>query len=145
MARIIYDIDQPAHNDSADYYSPSFNGSYALLAIVILLVLFFWTDLPRLRSNLGFWLRDNPNSMTIPVQGSIIRRITEIRYVTADNLNMREKPGNDAQVSYILPRGTKVAFLGESHQGLDGNVWLKVEIETFEGKHVGWVSQQYVR
>jgi hypothetical protein len=106
--------------------------------------LFFWTDLPRLRSNLGYWLRDNPNSMTIPVQGSAIGHMTETRYVTVDNLNMREKPGIDAPTSYSLPRGTRVALLGESHRGLDGGVWLKVKVETLEGMHVGWVSQQYV-
>jgi hypothetical protein len=57
---------------------------------------------------------------------------------------MREQPGFYAQSSYILPRGTEVALLGESHQELDGNVWLKVRVETFEGPYVGWVNQEYV-
>jgi len=57
---------------------------------------------------------------------------------------MREQPGSGAQVGYILPRGTNVALLGESYQEFDGDVWLKVRVETFEGPYVGWVNQQYV-
>jgi hypothetical protein len=140
MAHIIYDNDQPGHYNSTGDYGPRSNGSYALLAIVILFVLFFWADLGGLRANLGSWLRGNPNSRVmpnsriIPVEGSAINPITGVRYVIADNLNMREQPGSDAQVGYILPRGTNVALLGESHQELDGNVWLKVRVETFEGR-----------
>jgi Bacterial SH3 domain len=144
MAHIIYDNDQPGHYNSGGHYSSRSNGSYALLAIVILLVLFFWADLGWLRSNLDSRLRGNPNSRVMPVERPIINSITEIRYVTADNLNMREQPANNAQASYILPRGTKVELLGESHQELNGAVWHKVRVQTFEGTSVGWVNQQYV-
>jgi uncharacterized protein YgiM (DUF1202 family) len=144
MAHIIYDNDQPGYHNSTGYNSHRSNGSYALLAVVILFVLFFWADLDWLRANLGSRLRGNPNSRVMPVEGPIINPITEIRYVTADNLNMRERPGSDAQVGYILPRGTRVALLGESHQEFDGDVWLKARVETFDGPYVGWVNQQYV-
>jgi hypothetical protein len=144
MAHIIYDNDQPAHYNSTGYHDHSSNGSYALLGIVILFVLFFWADLGGMRANLGSWLRGNLNSRVMPVEGPIINPITGIRYVTADNLNMREQPGSDAQVGYILPRGTNVALLGESHHEFNGDVWLKVRVETFEGPYVGWVNQQYV-
>lgn len=150
MAHIIYDNDQPGHYNSAGRYGSRSNGSYALLVIVILFVLFFWADLGGLRANLDSWLRDNsnsrvmPNSRGMPIEGSIRNPVTEIRYVTADNLNMREQPGSDTQSGYILPRGTKVALLGESHHERGGDVWLKVRVETFEGPYVGWVSQQYV-
>jgi hypothetical protein len=144
MPHIIYDNDQPGHYNSAGHYSSRSNGSYALLAIVILFVLFFWADLGWMRGNLDSWLRGNPNSRVMPVERPIINSITEIRYVTADNLNMREQPANNAQASYILPRGTKVALLGESHQEFNGDIWLKVRVETFEGPYVGWVSQRYV-
>ena len=144
MAHIIYDNDQPGHYNSTGYNSNRSNGSYAVLAIVILFVLFFWADLGGLRANLGSLLRGNPNSRVMPVEGPIINPITGIRYVAADNLNMREQPGSGAQVGYILPRGTNVALLGESYQEFDGDVWLKVRVETFEGPYVGWVNQQYV-
>src|SRR6185503_8547715 len=108
---IIYDTDQPAHYgnhyDSPGSYNPRFNSSLALLVIVILLLMLFWGDLP--------WLRRNLNAVLIPpVQGSITRPLTDIRYVTADNLNLREEPSPAARASYLLRRGTKVALLGES-------------------------------
>jgi hypothetical protein len=59
----------------------------------------------------------------------------------------RENPGKttyDAQVRYILPRGTRVMLLDESHLGLDGEVWLRVRVETVEGTYDGWVSERYV-
>ena len=138
---IIYDTDQPAHYgnhyDSPGSYNPRFNGSFALLVIVILLLMLFWGDLP--------WLRRNLNTVSRPaVQGSITRPLTNIRYVTADNLDLRDEPSQAARASYILPRGTKVVLLGKSQRELDGDVWLKVRIETLEGSQVGWVSQQYV-
>jgi hypothetical protein len=77
-------------------------------------------------------------------EGPIARPNAQIRRVNADSLNLREQPGNDARASYILPRGANVELLGESHQELDGNVWLKVRVETLEGTYVGWVSQQYI-
>jgi Bacterial SH3 domain len=143
MAHIIYDNDQPGHYNSTGYHGSS-NSGYALLAVVILFVLFFWADLGGLRATLGSWPRGNTNSRVMPVEGPIINPITDIRYVIADNLNMREQPGSNAQVGYILPRGTKVALLGESHQEFDGDLWLKVRVETFEGPYVGWVNHQYV-
>jgi len=76
MAHIIYDNDQPGHYNSSGYNSPRSNGSYALLAIVILFVLFFWADLGWLRANLGSRLRGNPNSRVMPVEGPIINPIT---------------------------------------------------------------------
>ncbi len=139
---IIYDTDQPAHHgnhyDSPGSYNPRFNGSLALLVIVILLLMLFWGDLP--------WLRRNLNAVLIPpVQGSITRPSTDIRYVTADNLNLREEPSPAARASYLLRRGTQVALLGESHQELNGDIWLRVRADTLEGTQVGWVNQTWLR
>jgi hypothetical protein len=145
MAHIIYDSDQQFHNDSGDYnnhrstghYSPRFNGGLVILVIVIVLILLFWVDLPRLRS-------DHNTAITPAVENRVTRPNTDTRYVVADNLNMREEPINDARVNYVLPRGTRVTLLGDSYQAIDGGVWLKVSVETFEGARVGWVSQRYV-
>jgi hypothetical protein len=136
MARIIYDYDRPTYYDSAGYNRSRFNGSNALIAIVILFVLFYLANQP--------WSRGYRSSTTQPVEASTINSIPEIRYVTADNLFMREQPGYDAQVRYILPRGTKVMLLGASHLGLDGEVWLRARVETVEGTYDGWVSERYV-
>jgi uncharacterized protein YgiM (DUF1202 family) len=147
MAHIIYDSEKQSHNDSrdhnsrmsTDYNGPRFNGGFVILVIVIVLILLFWVDLPRLR------LRSNLNTAFIPaLENTVTRPITDNRYVVADNLNLREEPINDARVNYILPRGTKVTLLGDSYQAINGGVWLKVSVETFEGTQVGWVSQRYV-
>jgi uncharacterized protein YgiM (DUF1202 family) len=145
MAHIIYDSEKQFHNDSrdhnsrrsTDYNGPRFNGGLAILVIVIVLILLLWVDLPRLRSNLN-------TVITPEVENRVTRPNTDSRYVVADNLNMREEPINDARVNYILPRGTKVTLLGDSYQAIDGGVWLKVSVETFEGTQVGWVNQRYV-
>jgi Bacterial SH3 domain len=79
-----------------------------------------------------------------PAEGSSIRPITEIGYVTADNLFMREQPGYGARATYFLPRETRVELLGESHHGLDGSVWLRARIDMAEGINVGWVSRRYI-
>ena len=153
MTHLIYDSDQRFHNDSAGhksprsggYNSPRYNGGFALLAIVILVILLFSVDLSRLRSNLNTVLIPAvENTVTRPVTDTVPRPNPANRYVTADNLNMRVEPIDEARVNYILPRGTKVTLLGESHQTIDGDVWLKVSVETFEGTQVGWVRQRYI-
>ena len=135
MAHIIYDYDQPTYYDSSGYYRPRFNGGNALIAIVILFALFYFAN--------QSWSRGHRSSTAQSVEDSKINPIRETRYVTADNLIMREQPGYDAQVSYILHRGTKVMLFGESHLGLDGEVWLRVRVETVEGTYDGWVSERY--
>jgi uncharacterized protein YgiM (DUF1202 family) len=144
MARIIYDNEQPSYYDSGSLNNPRYNGGFFLLLVVILLLLFFWTDLPRLRNNLDYWLSGNSNSAILPVKDSVTGNNTEIRYVTADNLNLREQPSELARATYQLPRGTKVALLGNSHQEPDGDVWLKVKAESFVGMQVGWVRQLWL-
>lgn len=144
MAHIIYDNDRPSHYNSTGNNGFRPNGGYALLAIIIVFVLFFGIDPGWLRINFNNWQQSNRNSMLQPVEGSRMRLMTDIRHVTVDSLNLREQPSNDGQVSYILPRGTSVAILGQSHRALDGGVWLKVNVESLEGIRVGWVSQQYI-
>lgn len=137
MAHIIYDNDQPANYNSARYSGLGSSGSTALLAIIILLILFFWADMP--------WLRDRINTTIQNVENSRVKSSTEIRHVAADNLNMREQPGIEFQATYILPRGTQVQLLGESQYSFDGDVWLRVRVETLEGPRDGWVSQRYIQ
>jgi hypothetical protein len=153
MTHLIYDSDQRFYNDSAGYNShrssgynrPRFNGGFALLAICLLVILLFWVDLPRLRSNLNTVIIPAVQDSVIrPIPDTVTRLITDNRYVVSTSLNMREEPINDARVSFILPNGTKVILLGESHQGIDGDVWLKVSVETSEGRQVGWVRQRYL-
>jgi uncharacterized protein YgiM (DUF1202 family) len=145
MAHILYDNEQQSYSNSVGLNNPRYNGGSFLLLVVILLLLFFWADLPRLRNNLDHLLTGGSNSAILPVKDSAPGNPPEIRYVTADNLNLREQPSELARASYQLPRGTKVALLGNSHQEPDGDVWLKVRTESFVGLQVGWVRQLWLR
>jgi hypothetical protein len=153
MSHLIYDSDQQFYNDSEGYNSrrsrgynhPRFKGGFALLAVGLLVIVLFWVDLPRLMSNLNTVIIPAVQDSVIrPIPDTVTRPITDNRYVVSSSLNMREKPINDARVSFILPTGTKVTLLGESYQGIDGDVWLKVSVETSEGTQVGWVRQRYI-
>src|SRR5262249_59004289 len=88
--------------------------------------------------------RPAPRLRVTPKKPPIARDPTNARYVTVDELNLREGPSNRFAVSYILPRGTWVILLGEAHRDLDGNVWLRVIVETLEGRQTGWVDERYV-
>jgi hypothetical protein len=58
---------------------------------------------------------------------------------------MREEPTRMAPVSQVLTEGTPVEMMGESHQELNGNVWLKVGVINLYGeRQIGWVDQRYV-
>jgi Bacterial SH3 domain len=153
MTHLIYDPDQQFYNDSAGNNSHRyrgnnshrFNGSFALLAIGLLVILLFWVGMPRLSNNLNTVIIPAVRDSVIrPIPDTVTRSITDNRYVVSASLNMREAPINDARVSYILPNGATVTLLGESHQGTDGDVWLKVSVETSEGRQVGWVRQRYL-
>jgi hypothetical protein len=145
MAHIIHDSDQQFDSDSTGYNDsrstgynrPGIHKDAALFVVVIAFIMLFWVDLPRLRSSF--------NSAMIPEASDAGRRshVGNGR-VAVDNLNLRVNPNDDARIIYILPGGTRVTFLGESHKGVDGDVWLKVSVETFEGIQLGWVKQRYV-
>ncbi len=143
MAHILHGNEQQSYSDSVGINHPRYSGGLFLLLVVILL-LFFWADLPRLSNNIDHLLTGGSNSAILPVKDSAPGNHTEIRYVTADNLNLREQPSELARASDQLPRGTKVALLGNSHQEPDGDVWLKVKAESFLGLQVGWVRQLWL-
>ncbi len=65
--------------------------------------------------------------------------------VAADSLYLRERPGTQHKAHYILPRDWPVTMLEESHRATDGEVWVKVRVETQQGTQLGWVNQKYLR
>ncbi len=144
MAHMVYDNEQQSYYGSGRFNNPRYNGGFFLLLVVILLLLFFWADLPGLRNSLEQWLSVNSNSAIFSVAVPITENNSEIRSVTADNLNLREQPSERARASYLLPRGTKVALLGNSHRESNGDVWLKVKADSFAGAQVGWVRQLWL-
>ncbi|MFN0119805.1 MAG: SH3 domain-containing protein, partial [Blastocatellia bacterium] len=142
MARIIYDNDQqPFYGNNLNSgrgYRPGFDRGSAAILIIIAIILLFGTD--------RLWRAVNLNSMTIPpAQGLMSRPAPEIRYVSAGNLNLREEPGNSARASHLLPRGTPVTLLSESRQDSDGDIWLRVSVDSADGPLTGWVDQTWLR
>ncbi|MEP7343455.1 MAG: SH3 domain-containing protein [Acidobacteriota bacterium] len=116
-------------------------GSAALLVVVILVILYFTGYLPGFTSASP---RYDQRGYVAPTSSGTILPTGNIGYVSADRLNMRDAPGGGAPITYILPRGTRVTVLGESYQEPSGSVWLKVQIDTYEGLQIGWVNRQYI-
>ena len=141
MARII-EYDERDYGESRGFGG----GSIAAGIILLLLVLYLSGYLP--------WFSNTPASIrtgvattppvNIPVNNGQIGTLGGVNYVVADNLNMRQGPGNYSQVTYILPRGTQVTPLGESYREVDGDLWIQVRISTNEGPQIGWVNRRYI-
>jgi uncharacterized protein YgiM (DUF1202 family) len=129
-------IVRPAYYESAGYNGRSSGGVAALAAVAVLLILLVWGVLPSQTAS--------SRMAAVPMEPPMGRNLTDTRYVTADALNLREGPGDMFVVSYILPRGTEVTLFGEEHRDLNGNVWLRVSVETLEGRQSGWVHGRYV-
>lgn len=127
-------------------------GSAAAVVILLLLVLYLSGYLP--------WFTGASTSIrsgvtNTPIIGGGTLRPTgvgggalvpsgAVGYVVANELNMREAPGNYSPATYILPRGTRVTLLGETYRETDGDVWVQVRIETNEGLQIGWVNRRYI-
>ncbi len=65
--------------------------------------------------------------------------------VAANRLYLREGPGTNYVAIYLLPYDWPLSVLGESQVGNDGEVWIKVRLQTDQGPQEGWVSRKYVR
>ena len=134
MARII------EYNEGGDYEGRGAGGSAALLVVVILVILYISGYLPWFTSASTTY---DQRGYVTPASPVVTIPAGNIGYVTAERLNFREAPGEYALVTYILPRGTKVTMLGDSYRA-NGELWVKVQIETYEGIQTGWVNRQYV-
>lgn len=148
--RTVYEVDDRAGwGRGYDYPGPAYSsrssgGMIALLILLFLVVLSLWNE--------DSWLRNRLRSAPVQVETPILApnvsietpAVTSVSYVQADSLNMRVRPSNNAGVAFILPRGTRVTLLGESHQELDGDVWVRVNVDTREGIQSGWVQRRYL-
>jgi len=108
----------------------------ALVAVVVVLILQVWTPLSSQTAS--------TRTAVAEMEPPISRDPTNTRLVTADDLNLREDPSNWSEASYILPKGTEVTLLGEAHRDLNNNVWLRVSVQTPEGRQSGWVHERYI-
>lgn len=153
MARIIEYGDRDFGGSAP---SSGYGGGAAAVAVLTLILLYLGGFFPWI-ANLGnSFVSRGPavlqQPISPPVETRPIRPIVTpvvsgggaVAYVIADKLNMRVSPNEFSQASYILPRGTRVEYLGESYQEPDGDFWVKVSIQANEGVQVGWVSRRYI-
>jgi hypothetical protein len=138
-----YGYNRPVYYEGSGFGGGMWGGT---LAIIFLILLILWFGGPWL----GTTAVPTPTrtgvttTTTRPVEAVVLNPFGDTRYVIADNLNMRLRPNNYSEVSYILPRGTRVELLGVSHQETDGDLWVKVRVNTLDGLQDGWVSSQYI-
>jgi Bacterial SH3 domain len=133
MARLI-EIDDPVRDRYDNSPRGSGGGILVILGIIFLIIL--------LLGAFGPWYVNTP-VLTNPVEEAY-RPFSNVSYVTVDNLNLRVRPNYYSDVTYVLPRGTRVDILGESYQEPDGDMWLRVRVQTFYGWQYGWVNQRYI-
>jgi Bacterial SH3 domain len=65
--------------------------------------------------------------------------------VAVNSLHLREGPGVEYTATYLLPQGWAVSYLGDSRPDNNGNIWVKVLVQTEQGPQDGWVNRNYLR
>lgn len=141
-----YSYEQPVY-DNPNRFS---GGLFAVFIVILLIFLGIWSTDYSFRSyfrpvSVSLDAPARPvTPVTVSVDAPALRLSSDLRYVVADSLNMREGPDNYSYVTYVLPRGTRVNLLGETHQEIDGDVWVRVSVNTLDGIREGWVSRQYL-
>ena len=124
-------------------------GGTAAIAVLVLFLLYLGGFFPWILNQVSSRPVVQPPIETIIPNTPLAPPVTSapsgaVGYVTADNLNMRIAPGQQSQAIYILPRGVRVEYVGESYQEPDGDFWVQVRIQTNTGPQVGWVSRRYI-
>ena len=135
MARII------EYNEGESGESRGGGSGAAALVVVVLVLLYMSGYMPWFNNTSTAY---EQRGYVAPATAGLTIPAGNISYVSADRLNMREAPGAYSMVTYILPRGTRVTLLGESYRQPNGDVWVQVRIDTYEGLQTGWVNRQYV-
>lgn len=135
MARII-EYNEGEYGESRG----SSGGGAAALVVVVLILLYMSGYMPWFNNTSTAYDR----GYIAPATAGLTPAAGNISYVSADRLNMRDAPGAYSMVTYILPRGTRVTLLGESYREPNGEVWVQVRIDSYEGPQTGWVNRQYI-
>ncbi|HKQ76977.1 MAG TPA: SH3 domain-containing protein [Blastocatellia bacterium] len=66
-------------------------------------------------------------------------------WVASDSLYLREGPGTNYFATYLLPRNWGVSLTGDYQPDDRGEVWVRVTVETEQGRQDGWVSRRFLR
>lgn len=111
-------------------------GASNLLVVVSLLIALIAISVA------AYWVRSPVEAFGTNM--ALIRTTNDMQ-VVATELNMRDRPSMRSPVQFILPMGTRVDVLNESQQEADGDVWVKIRVQTAEGPQVGWVDARYIR
>lgn len=135
MARII------EYDESDSGGSRGSGGGAAALVVVVLILLYMSGYMPWTNNTSAAY---GQRGYIAPATAGITIPAGNLSYVSADRLNMREAPGAYSMVTYILPKGTRVTLLGDSYIDPNGEVWVQVRIDTYEGLQTGWVNRQYI-
>ncbi|HKX28704.1 MAG TPA: SH3 domain-containing protein [Blastocatellia bacterium] len=128
----------------------AYNNFIVLFVVfVIILLLLYNRDTLAVRGPAVAIETNNPLPVVSvdPGPAPVTQPIVDFRVykrVEAARLNLREKPSDYAAVNYVLLQGTRLESLGETHQDLSGGVWIRVRVDTMDGKLTGWVDQRYV-
>jgi len=64
--------------------------------------------------------------------------------VAVNSLYLREGPGVEYVATYLLPQGWAVSYLGDSKPDNNGDIWVKVLVQTEQGPQNGWVNRNYL-
>ncbi|HKQ78459.1 MAG TPA: SH3 domain-containing protein [Blastocatellia bacterium] len=137
--RFFVEYDNKQFNSRASMrrdYSSRFSDAVVLAAMAVLIIFLAWIVLPLRTAS------HRPE--TVPKEPPITRDTTSAKHVTLGRLYLRENPSNSSAVSQILSRGMEVILLGEAHIDLDGNVWLRVIVETRDGRQIGWAPEHSI-
>jgi len=65
--------------------------------------------------------------------------------VAVNSLYLREGPGVEYVATYLLPQGWAVSYLGDARPDNNGDIWVKVLVQTKQGPQDGWVNRNYLR
>lgn len=96
-------------------------------------------DIRQLSSRRSDWKEQTFNSAN---EGQ--RQFTTQARVATDGLYLREGPGMEYVATYLLPANWDVSLVGDYQTDNDGEVWVRVFVETDEGLQEGWVSQRFL-
>lgn len=133
MARVIVEEAQNNFQAPADTAAPAVGGGLIWIVVIALLLwLFWWNSTPSTISEVD------------PYKPYVGSTGLSVRHVIANELNLREGPSMNARVTYLLTRNTTVILLGETRHGYTGEVWVKVGVDTAQGRVIGWVSDRYL-
>ncbi len=111
------------------------NDSFAVAVILTILIV----------GGVVFFLRERGVDLAPVIVRTMQNESAISARVATDILYLREGPGTEYVATYLLPYDWPLLILGEAQIDSDGEVWVKVRLETEQGTQQGWVNQRYIQ